>query len=197
MTKEILDIFKKENLYGKYIDCDNKIICKVVSKFGRRKIIPIEYPLFDIIKLNNNCNYFTFREHIHDVKSHINASYGLLSILEYDINNNPSKDMEPIREQIKEIAESIETLTQYTTERVRNYEKIFSGRKNLSEALIFYLSSYVNIFIIDEKLDNDFDNCYRIVKSVIDTVKEKNLKEIIIKLSNNNIKINDLEGNDI
>ena len=201
-SKEILELFKKNKLYGIFIDSTTKTIYKITNTIlGRRKITALKYPLFDIIKLNNQCNYFTFREHIHDIKSHINASYGLLSILEYDFSQTTDEvtgyDINMGKELLKEVNESMEKMTHFTNESIQKYEAVFNGPNNLSDLLLFYLPSVIDRFIIDSHLNNEFNDCYRIVKTIMDRIKEKNLRDIIIKLSNDNIIICDLMGNEI
>lgn len=182
IKKTILNIIKNNNITnGTYVDCDTKTIYIIQkSFFGKINISTKPYPFLNIIKQNNVCNYFTFREHIHDIKSLINSVYGMISIMEYDFNAINDSDVNGYdivmgKEILRDIIESTETLTDFTTNSVKQYEESFGGIHNLSDLLIYYLPTYVNTFLIDESMNNEYDNCYGLIKTILDKIKNKKL----------------------
>ena len=203
MHKKIVTLLKKENLkYYTWVDCQSKTINKLTKTIIGKKAISVPYLGFDIIKQNNKCNYFKFREYTHDIKSLINAVYGMVSIMSYDIDEtNPEEvsgiDIKSIQGNIKEINDSISALTNFCTKKIQTYESELNIKGNLCELMIYYVPSYSNYFIIDNEFDAEFDNCYDIMKRVTDALNAYNIDEInsLIFIKNDNeIVIKDWNG---
>lgn len=200
MNEETISILKQENINsGVMINCNKQMITEFKTGLFKKKINTKTYPFMDLIKQNNKFNYFKLREYTHDIKSYINSIYGLTSILEYDINEIvPSEENKPqcdsMKELIKELIESIESLTNFTTDTVNKYEATFSGEFKMSDLLIFYLPSYSDQIIIDSSLDKKYKLAYYILKQIITIIKEHEIKNVIIKQEKKVLNIKDFNG---
>ena len=204
MDKKIAALLKKENIkYYTWVDCQTKTINKLTKTIIGKKAISVPYLGFDIIKQNNTCNYFKFREYTHDIKSHINAVYGMASIMSYDVDEvKPEEvngiDINSVKDNMKEINDAITELTNFCTKKIQSYENDLNIKGNLCELMIYYIPTYCDYFIIDNGFDAEFDNCYDVMKRVTDALnsinKQSHINNLIFIKNKNEIVIKNWNG---
>jgi hypothetical protein len=195
--KLILDKFKLNN--GYYLDVINKELYSFSKLLmGKYKLVSKPIDNYDLIKRNNQCNYYTFREYNHDIKSLINCAYGMLSVIEYDIEeaekNNKGLDLNISKENLHDSIKSLESLNTFINDTAKNLEYKFAGNYNLKELILYYLPNYCNYIIIDDSINANFTNSHYIIKVIIESIQMNNNKEIIVKNENNKIIITNFEN---
>jgi hypothetical protein len=184
---------------GYYLDVDKKELYYFSKSLIRNyKLTSKSISNFELIKRNNQCNYYTFREYNHDIKSLINSAYGMLSVIEYDIEeaniNNNDLNLNDSKENLQDSIKSLEKLNTFINDTIKDLEYNFTGNYNLKDLILFYLPNYCNYIIIDNSIDTEFNNSHYIMKVIIDSVKKQNNKKIVVTHEDKKIKITNLEN---
>lgn len=185
MDKKLGNLLKEENIkYYIWVDCKNQTINKVNKTVLGKKTLTIPYFGLDVIKRNNQCNYYRFREYTHDLKSVINSVYGNASIMSFDLEEADEVtgiDIDAMKSMMSDMNESINELVKFASDEVQKQETKLAGKFNLSELLIYYIPTYSNYFVIDSELDADYENAYGVIKRIIELLNKEEKENLIFK----------------
>ena len=186
----IKQIFKKSGVnsgiyYDKNIDKFFKYTC---NKYFSNKLKEYEYPFKNILKIYSSCNYYTFRDHIHDVKSKLNAISGMFSLHEltvttyYDLNTN-----EELIQSATDLGNVIEDMNNFVNEQITKMQDEHTKSEYVYQILITTIPfiKHLPVTIIDDNLQNIYiEDAYMTVKKILDAIR--NVEEgIILTLDTN------------
>lgn len=186
-------LFKKYKLRNGYYVSNNNIY-KYQRKFLGYKIVLENKSYLSLIKINNNCNYFSFKRHTHDLKSHLNGIYGMVNILTFDtINDTDMMKTEPeeLKELYSELDSMMNDIIHFSTSQIEKQEIIFKelNTYSLKDILIYYIVSYCSTFIVDDNLDIKIKNMPYVIKNILDEIKHIKNNDLLFILQNEKIMI--------
>lgn len=193
-------LFKKFNISGGYYVTGNDIY-KYQKKIMGDNLIKLDNICSSLIKLNNKCNYFTFRKHIHDIKSYINGMYGMVSLLMFEDEDNNKEDninesFDENKEYYKEINSMMNKLIKFTTNEIQSQETHFQELSNysLKDLIIYYIPTHCSTFIVDKRLDTKVNKNLNVIKHILDIVEKIKGKDIVFEYNNNKVNIISIES---
>ena len=146
----------------------------------------LNYPV-EFIKMNNKCNYFFFRNYVHDLKSHLNGIKGTSELLEMELNEGHGELTADEWDNLLSIKRSSDDILIITNNHLRQFESNFGQNCNLKKLLSYYMIGISDMVIIDESLNIDVENSVYIIKYILEKINNINDKNIFITMGNNNV----------
>lgn len=194
MELEIRDYFKKSGIdSGIYYDTKiNKFYQYNRKKyFNSNQLKEYLYPFKNVLRTHNCSNYYTFREHIHDIKSNLNAVSGMFSLHELVIltDDDLKKHVELINS-TSELGEVINEITKFINNQINIVQQKFTKSEYIYQILMVDIPFNSHKCIIDDNLRSIYVNdAYMVVKKILEITKKLKDGIVLTKGDGNTILI--------